>query len=137
MTSRHLPALLLLCCLVACGSPSPASNSPVTLELDVEGTLAAGATASVKGTDLQVTFVGVTEDSRCPTDTTCVWAGEVNVKLSMRLGQQAPVASDVLEGRATLIEPYRLTVTRVLPEPVSTKKIQPSEYRINLIVVRI
>ena len=135
MMIRNASVLLLLCCLAACGSP--ASTAPVTLELDVEGTLAAGATAPVKGTDLQVTFVGVTEDSRCPTDTSCVWAGEVNVKLSLKLGSQAPVESSVLEGRTTLIEPYRLTVTRVLPEPVSTKKIQPGDYRINLLVVKI
>ena len=134
MMTRPVPALLL-CCLAGCGSP--ASTAPVMLELDVEGTLSAGATAPVKGTDLQVTFVGVIEDSRCPTDTTCVWAGEVNVKLSMKLGNQAAVESEVLEGRATLLEPYRLTVTRVLPEPVSTKKIQPGEYRINLIVAKL
>ena len=132
---RYFSALLLLCWLAGCGSP--ANTAPVALELDVEGTLSAGATAPVKGTELQVTFVGVSEDSRCPTDTTCVWAGEVNVKLALKLGTQAPVENEILEGRATLIEPYRITVTRVLPEPVSTKKIQPNEYRINLIVVKI
>jgi hypothetical protein len=134
---RHFPALLLLCCLAACDrSPASTSAAP-SLELDVEGTLAAGTTVPVKGTDLQVTFVGVVEDSRCPTDVSCVWAGEVKIKLSMRLGSQPAVEREALEGRTTLMEPYRLTVTRVLPEPVSTQKLQPSDYRINLIVVKI
>ena len=138
---RHFPlrqcgVLLLLAGLIACGS-SAKSTAPMQLELDVEGTLAAGATAMVKGTDLEVSFVGVTEDSRCPTDTTCIWAGEVTVKLAMHLGTQAPAERELLEGRSTVFEPYRLTVTRVRPEPKSTQKIQPADYRINLIVVKI
>ena len=135
MMIRHFPALLLLNCLAACGSP--ANTAPAPLVLDVEGTLAAGVAVPVKGTDMQVTFVGVLEDSRCPKDVTCVWAGEVNVKLAVKLGSQSPVEREVLEGRAAIVEPYRLTVTRVLPEPLSDKKPQPSDYRINLIVVRI
>jgi hypothetical protein len=133
MMIRYFPALLAVCCLAACGG-SPASPVPAPLELDVEGTLPAGATVPVKGTDMQVTFVGVTEDSRCPKDVSCVWAGEVNVKLSVKLGTQPAVEREVLEGRAAVIEPYRVTVTRVLPEPLSDKKPQPGDYRINLIV---
>jgi hypothetical protein len=136
MMIRHFPALLLFCCLAACGG-SPASTAPAPLELDVEGTLAAGATVPVKGTDMQVTFVAVTEDSRCPKDVSCVWAGEVKVKLAVKLGSSAPVEREVLEGRAAIVEPYRLTVTRVLPEPLSDKKPQPSDYRISLTVVKI
>lgn len=107
------------------------------MELNVEATLPAGTGSTVKGEDLEVRFVGVTEDSRCPTDTTCVWAGEVKVKLAARIGQQAPIEREVLEGRSTVIEPYRLTVTRVQPEPVSTKQLAPGDYRILLIVVKI
>jgi hypothetical protein len=133
---RHCCVLLLLAGLIACGS-SAKSSGPTPLELDTEGVLAAGASAAVKGTDLEVKFIGVSEDSRCPTDTTCVWAGEVSVKLAMHLGTQAPEERELLEGRSTVFEPYRLTVTRVLPEPKSTQKIQPADYRINLIVVKI
>jgi hypothetical protein len=133
---RYLPALLVGTWLTACGSRA-GTALPSPLELDVEGTLAAGASSAVKGTDMEVKFVTITEDSRCPTDSTCVWAGEVKVKLEVRLGNQAPKESEVLEGRSMLAEPYRLTVTRVLPEPVSTKKTTPSDYRISLIVVKI
>lgn len=135
---RQSTVLLLLASLTGCGSSAGGGSSlPPPLELDAEGTLAAGASSKVKGTDLEVRFVGVTEDSRCPTDVTCVWAGEVIVKLAMRLGAQPPAESDVLEGRSALAEPYRLTVTRVLPERVSSKKIEPGDYRIHLIVVKI
>jgi hypothetical protein len=135
---RHCSSLLPTALLVLAACGSPASNAPTSpLELDTEGSLAAGATAAVKGTDLQITFVGVTNDSRCPTDVSCIWAGEVTVKLAMRLGGAAPIERESLEGRTTLVEPYRVTVTRVLPEPVSSKKLEPGDYRINLIVVKI
>ena len=136
---RHCRALLWslsLCWLAACGSPA-SDVTPPSLALDSEGTLAAGATAAVTGTDLQVTFVGVGEDSRCPTDVSCVWAGEITVRLAARIGSAEPVTRDVLEGRSAVIEPYRLTVTSVRPEPVSSKKLEPADYRITLIVVKI
>jgi hypothetical protein len=133
---RHCCVLLLLAGLIACGS-SATNSGAASLELDTEGVLAAGAGATVKGTQLEVKFTGVSEDSRCPTDVSCVWAGEVTIKLSMRLGTQKPEERELLEGRSTVFEPYRLTVTRVLPEPKSAQKIQPADYRINLIIVKI
>ena len=42
-------------------------------------TLPVGKTAAVKGTDIRLTFREVREDSRCPTDVTCVWAGDAKI----------------------------------------------------------
>jgi hypothetical protein len=122
--------------LAACGTSS-SDSAPVPLELAVEGSLRAGASTGVKGESIEVTFVAVTEDSRCPKDTTCAWAGEVKTTLAARIGSEPVVQREVLEGRSMIIEPYRITVTRVLPEPVSTQKTAPGDYRISLIVVRI
>jgi hypothetical protein len=43
--------------------------------------LAVGKTAALKGTDYRITFSRVTEDSRCPVDVTCVWAGNARIEL--------------------------------------------------------
>lgn len=134
---RHSAPLLLSVVLAACGSSAGSSSAPTVLELDVEGTMRAGTSAVVKNTDLEVKFVEVTEDSRCPRDATCVWAGEVKVKMETRIGSAAAEQREVLEGRSMVIEPYRLTVTSVKPEPLSTQKIAPGDYRITLIVVKI
>jgi len=133
---RLLTSLLSLIWLAACGASST-NAPPPPLELEVEGSLGAGASTVVKGEAMEVKFVEVSEDSRCPSDATCVWAGEVKVKLATRLGTDPPVEREVLEGRSMILEPYRLTVTRVLPDPVSTKKIAPGDYRIMLVVVKI
>ena len=45
-------------------------------------TLAPGETASLKGADAaRITFRAVTEDSRCPVDVTCVWAGDAKIEI--------------------------------------------------------
>jgi hypothetical protein len=48
--------------------------------------LALGSTVRIRGTDLHVTFDRVVEDSRCPVNVLCVWAGEVTLELGIRTG---------------------------------------------------
>ena len=79
-----------------------------------------------------VQFVGITSDSRCPRDVTCMWAGEVKVQLSVRNAQQPPTRHEILEGEHAVTGDYRLTVVRVRPEPVTSAKISPEDYRATL-----
>lgn len=37
-----------------------------------------------------VKFVSIIEDSRCPMNTTCVWAGNARIKLAVSKGKAAP-----------------------------------------------
>lgn len=46
--------------------------------------LRVGATTPVAGTPVTVTFVGVTEDSRCPTGVTCIWEGDAVAELRVQ-----------------------------------------------------
>ena len=50
-----------------------------------------GQKIKLAGQDVQVKFVAVSEDSRCPVDVNCVWAGN------------AAVALDFIEGKCTTI----------------------------------
>ena len=52
-------------------------STPADVPLGSEFTLAPGETALVGDDGLLVTFESVTEDSRCPMDAICVWAGSV------------------------------------------------------------
>jgi hypothetical protein len=51
--------------------------------------LAIGQTATVAETGLQVGFQRVLEDSRCPTQVNCVWAGRVTVELQVQAPNEA------------------------------------------------
>jgi hypothetical protein len=51
----------------------------VIVEPGVSFALAPGQTAEVQRADTRITFRQVREDSRCPTDVTCVWEGDAKV----------------------------------------------------------
>ena len=72
---RHLAALLAPAVLAACQVvPAPDSTPPAP-----QGS-AVALGQSVQVGDVSVTPVGVVEDSRCPVNARCVWAGRLVVR---------------------------------------------------------
>jgi hypothetical protein len=72
-------AALLLVAATRCATVETA----VVANPGSEFNLAVGKTAALNGTDYRITFNRVTEDSRCPVDVTCVWAGDAKIELSV------------------------------------------------------
>ena len=80
--SRGLPAVLAGACVVVLSSYGCSSIQPaVVVEPGASFALAQGQTATVRGTDTRITFKQVREDSRCPVDVTCVWAGDAKIEI--------------------------------------------------------
>ena len=81
----------VLACLaaLACGSP-PGTGTPdlsreppvIRAALGTPFTLRLGESADVEGR-LRLTALAVTEDSRCPIDVVCVWAGDAAVAIRL------------------------------------------------------
>jgi hypothetical protein len=117
----------LLTCLALAGCNVARTQETQAVALGAEVTLAPGATVSVKATSMKVRFVAVTEDSRCPRDVNCIWAGEVKVQLAVDNS-----TLEVLAGGSAVAAGYRVTVVRVEPQPVSTARIAPQDYRATL-----
>ncbi|MGH9338345.1 MAG: hypothetical protein ACRD1R_01840 [Acidobacteriota bacterium] len=99
-----------------------------------EFTLAFGQTASVEGTTLTLEFVDVSHDSRCPIDVVCIDAGEARVVVRVR--QVESISEMTLATRGELkqagIGELILELLDVEPDPISTRQIPLSEYRIKL-----
>jgi hypothetical protein len=125
----RLAAGLICLALAGCGA-APAGQLQ-TVDAGAEFILAPGATASIQAAELRVRFVAVTEDSRCPRDTTCIWAGEVKGRFEIQRGTRKSSA-EILEGGNTLAGEYRVTLVRVEPLPTSTARIAPQDYRATL-----
>ncbi len=70
---------------VAAAETDPASSSGLAPIADqpspADVPLRVGETASLDGGALQISFVDVREDSRCPKDVMCVWSGRAVVDL--------------------------------------------------------
>jgi len=55
----------------------------IVAEPGVAFSLPLGQTATLRGSSARITFAQVREDSRCPVDVTCVWAGDAKIELTV------------------------------------------------------
>jgi len=128
--------IVLLCALAGCTEPADPAAQLDHQRLPATVTLSVGQTVEVSGTVIR--FDGVNSDSRCPSDVTCVWAG--NAEVRMTIGPAVGEGPTHLVTLNTTLEPrssdevYGLVVTLVdlLPSRVSTES--TSGYRV---VIRI
>jgi hypothetical protein len=85
--------------------------------------------------DFEVMPQQVLEDSRCPTGVTCVWAGQVRLKV--RIDFPGGVDSQELTlGKALPVGPGTLTLVEANPYPEQDKTIYPEDYRFGFTYVR-
>jgi hypothetical protein len=119
-----LTVLLLWLFALSCTAPE--------VNLDEEFSLHKGESVGIKGEGLQVKFVGVVEDSRCPRGVTCVWEGRVSCAVEItynksiyRIVLTQPGLSEQPAG--TTFENYNIDL-RVEPYPEAGKDITESEY---------
>ena len=103
-----------------------------------EFTLRAGETVHLEG-GWDVALDAVTDDSRCPTDATCIWAGEATVHLRAA-GDGGALPLTVVFGPRTspvaAFDGLALTVLALGPAPRSTITIAPDAYVVTAVVER-
>lgn len=164
-TPIWFPLVLLLLFLAACGgsadptldpppteqpaqesqpaNPSnpklPASASEATLGKPFS--LNVGETVAFREIDLSLTFETILEDSRCPTNVTCVHAGWATAQLSGSYGGE-PLGEVILTvpGRrpeqSNTLELNGLTIhlETITPYPVDPGLIDPGSYAVTLLL---
>jgi hypothetical protein len=124
-----IPLLLLAIALVACRPAESQLSRRASLGTPV--TLAPGERVEFPDEQLELTFIAVASDSRCPSDTTCVWAGEALVQLTIQTGSES-AQREIVAGQGVDVGKHRINVLGLQPEAVSTRKIAPDEYRVTL-----
>ena len=137
--------------LIALGMLFPMSLffGPATASIDVPARarpgipfdLAFGESVEVEGTGVTVKFLNVTEDSRCPADAICIWAGQVSILVGVIASGTDPENFVLTSGAGSDVSlserqvgDYMLKLTGVQPYPVSSQQIQPSEYVATLVL---
>jgi hypothetical protein len=130
-----MPRLAFLCLAILCNATAlvccaETRSQSLSARVGEEVTLSIGATAAW-ATDLQIRFVAVTEDSRCPTDTTCVWAGQLKISVGVTRGGQTSTL-EVIESEQQTIGEYRLSFVRAEPPARANRKLASQEYRVTL-----
>ena len=126
-----LSALIIAGALVAC------DDEPTGPKPGESFTLAVGERATLDAVHTSVRFLAVAEDSRCPSQAQCVWAGDGAVVLEI-----APATGDAAEDTlhtnpesgpgAVVLAGYELTLLMLDPYPEIPGDIAPNAYRATL-----
>ena len=122
-------------------TPTPA---PAEFELAIGDSLQFGDPS----TGLQLEFRAVTGDSRCPKDVVCVWAGQAEVLLFVKVASDAGdevivtlnpgtpetiyVDAHIPPAYFGLTSRYAIELLRLLPDPPPVGGVDQQEYRLSL-----
>jgi eight-cysteine-cluster-containing protein len=98
----------------------------MTISQEGRGTLKLGQTGVYQ--NMEITPLSVAEDSRCPQDVQCIWAGQVRV--NMRIHSTAGTSTSVMIlGKSVTSGTEKLTLVEVTPNVKTDDPISPEEYR--------
>jgi hypothetical protein len=90
--------------------------------------------------NLSITFNTYPNDSRCPSDVTCIWAGFVEVELSVNLKGKDTVLKLSTEPNISGIPvqanvgDYSIKLIDVIPYPATNIRIDPNQFKVILLV---
>lgn len=97
-------------------------------------------TAFIETANISLTFLNITEDSRCPEDAVCVWPGQVKALFSMKINQQQEIFNLTLNSNETKSQKtmagYMVKLSKVDPYPKSDKTISTGSYVATLTINR-
>lgn len=91
-----------------------------------EGPARIGQTVRVGGPTVRP--LAVVEDSRCPVDVVCVWAGRVIVRVEVGTGQGKRVM-EIESGQSVHVADGMLTLREVTPGHRHDQPVKPGDYR--------
>jgi hypothetical protein len=124
----------MLLLVVSCTKESVNSKEDSSKE---EVTLKVGELVTVSGTSLAIEFSSVTNDSRCPIDVVCVWAGNAETEMAFHV-PGSPVTVGYLntfeEPREFSYAGYLIRLKDLKPYPKEGMEIDPNEYEVTLAV---
>ena len=107
------------------------------VRLGEEFSLSIGQKAAIRGENLQITFLEVLEDSRCPKDVTCIWEGRATSVVSIVSNNTTEIE---LSEPGLTVSPYQYTFRdywitfHLLPYPEVGKEISKEQYRLTMSV---
>lgn len=121
MTRLAAPIILAAFAVSACATTS--GGAPLADASNV----ALGQKAYADGPIIQP--VAVLEDSRCPMNARCVWAGRVRVKMLWIRSNGDKQPFEVTLGESTPLADGSITLESVRPDKVTNIELKPEDYR--------
>jgi hypothetical protein len=137
----RLFAVLPFMMSMACSAGGPGGPTDPSTTVGKEFTLRPGATATLTDAGFKVKLEQVTDDSRCPVDVTCVWAGDAVAVLRInpdRAGETKRLHINRGADRPGEAEQdaYVIRFVKLLPAPRNNQTIPSEDYRATFVVQR-
>jgi hypothetical protein len=128
----------------ACDDAAQGEPTTATATLNAPFVLKSGQKAEVSAENVQIMLSSI-DDSRCPSDGVCVWAGEVVAKVEVAIGGTSygeftlkfQESGQILPDHTVYVENYSITISKVLPYPKSMEEIKKEDYRITFEIAKI
>lgn len=133
--------LALLACSTGTGlarCDDTGAGGVICARLGEEFDLRLSETAYIADTRLSIRADSVPEDSRCPENAVCVWAGNARVSLTLRDGTASAAAelNSTVEPHAVTRWGYSVRLVDVGPNPRAGQRIAAETYVVRLAVTR-
>jgi hypothetical protein len=92
-----------------------------------------------RASGLRIKFVGLGDDSRCPTDTNCVWAGNARIFVRVsgkRMAARTLTLNSTTKPNVVTYGGYEFKLVDLTPHPRSNIRINPNGYQATIEVTR-
>ena len=111
----------------------------VNAKLNAPFQLKFGQEALIENESLQIRFLNVTEDSRCPSGVQCIWEGQATVVVQAIKGEivrnvSLTIRGEGKDGSDKEFDGYEIKLVNLAPYPEAGSGIAPSSYTATLIV---
>jgi len=120
---KHITAILVFTILTLVSGPVYGqSNKSISVKLRTE--------KKVSNTGIRVKFLEMVEDSRCPRDTNCIWAGNAKIRIEVSKGSRSQIIelNTNTPNKENRFGGYEFKVASLTPEPRSNIRINPRGY---------
>lgn len=127
-----LTGILLFAC-----TPTDTEQVAVKARLQERFTVGVGEIAEIQDESVRVRLDSVPEDSRCPQNAVCIWAGNARVRLTLTKSgaqQQQLELNTTSEPKAASYLGYRVQLVELTPYPLAGEATKPSAYRAVLLI---
>ncbi len=108
------------------------TNQKVTVQINQQKTVAKNK--------LTIKFVSLIEDSRCPSDTNCIWAGNARITIKVSNGKSAAKTFELntnLKPQTVSFAGYEIKLASLTPQPATNIRINRNGYTATFAITKI
>lgn len=131
-------AALAMVIIYACTPVAPDENLQSGTLNDINR-LSVGTTLNISSESLRVRFDSVSEDSRCPENTVCIWPGNARVHCTITKNQsskQPIVLNTTTMPQTASYQGYTIRLADVTPLPKAGERTPQGAYKVGITITK-